>query len=70
MVDTFLLLRRLAVIHGVLTAALAQRLRKAAQLRNLLVHVYDQIRFETIYATYQNDLGDLEDFCAAVVARF
>lgn len=65
-VGTFEVLAR----HGVLPSELAQRLRKATQLRNLLVHVYDEIRFETIYSTYQNNLGDLEHFCESVAARF
>jgi hypothetical protein len=36
----------------------------------LSADLYDRIRFETIYATYQDDLGDLEHFCQAIAARF
>ncbi len=61
-VGTFGVLAR----HGVLEPELAQRLSQALRLRNMLVHAYDSLSLERIYETYQQDLGDLEDFCRAV----
>ena len=61
-VGTFGVLAR----HGLLEPELAQRLSQALRLRNMLVHAYDSLSLERIYETYQEDLGDLEEFCRAV----
>jgi uncharacterized protein YutE (UPF0331/DUF86 family) len=52
---------RLLGIHNVLTADLADALRKAVGFRNVLVHEYIQVSDE-IVTTRLEDLGDLERF--------
>ncbi|MBI3929760.1 MAG: DUF86 domain-containing protein [Armatimonadetes bacterium] len=56
--------------HGVLEPELADRLRLAGQMRNLLVHVYDAINLDRVYEAYQHSAEDLERFCQALVVHF
>lgn len=56
--------------HGVVPAELASRLRRAAQMRNLLVHAYDAIDMARVHQTYTESSHDLEQFCRAVVAFY
>lgn len=55
--DAFALLGEL----GVLTPDLAQRLRSAAGMRNVLVHGYAELDATLVWAAL-GDLGDLDDF--------
>jgi uncharacterized protein YutE (UPF0331/DUF86 family) len=55
--------------EGLLSQDLAERLRKWMGLRNLLVHLYLDIDHREVYEAIQNDLGDLEEFAAAM-SRF
>lgn len=55
--------------EGVLSPDLAERLRKWMGLRNLLVHLYLEIEHGEVYDSIQHDLGDLEEFAAAM-SRF
>lgn len=50
--------------HGVLDAALAQRLASAAGLRNLVAHQYGVLDASRVYAIASADLEDLLSFCA------
>lgn len=52
--------------HGVLAVDLAVRLRRAAGLRNLLVHAYLEVDPRLIWR-YLDQLGDLDAFAAATV---
>ncbi|MBI3929425.1 MAG: DUF86 domain-containing protein [Armatimonadetes bacterium] len=56
--------------HGVIDPDLADRLRLAGQMRNLLVHVYDAINLDRVYEAYQHSAGDLERYCQALVGHF
>jgi uncharacterized protein YutE (UPF0331/DUF86 family) len=58
---------RLLGSHGVLTADLADALRKAVGLRNVLVHEYIQVSDDIVTARL-HDLSDLERFVERVAA--
>lgn len=47
---------------GVITSDLANRLRRMARFRNLLVHLYWQVDNRRVYQIIQDDLGDLDAF--------
>ena len=50
----------------VLDVELAERMRAAAGLRNLLAHQYGTIDFDRLYGFVDSRLGDLSHFCSAV----
>ena len=52
--------------HGIIDADLAVRLAAAAGLRNLIAHRYGALDWRRIHEIASGELGDLEDFCAAV----
>ena len=54
--------------HGVIAHALAERLGKAAGLRNLLVHDHVPIKHEMLARMVRSDLGDLRSFGVAIAA--
>lgn len=58
---------RLLGTRPVLTADLADALRKAVGFRNVLVHEYIQVQ-DDIVTTRLDDLGDLEQFVVQVTA--
>jgi uncharacterized protein YutE (UPF0331/DUF86 family) len=58
---------RLLGAHDVLTANLADALRKAVGFRNVLVHDYIQVSDDIVTARL-DDLGDLERFVEHVVS--
>jgi uncharacterized protein YutE (UPF0331/DUF86 family) len=51
---------------SVIPADLADRLRRMARFRNLLVHVYWRIAYEQVYEILQHQLGDLSEFSRRV----
>lgn len=51
---------------GVVDAALAGRLRAMMRFRNLLVHQYWDIDVERVLRYARHELGDLEDYVAAM----
>jgi uncharacterized protein YutE (UPF0331/DUF86 family) len=55
--------------HGELAPELAKRLRKAAGLRNVLVHDYVAVDVEQLALAVRDGLGDLKSF-AAVAATW
>ena len=50
----------------VLNVELAERMRAAAGLRNLLAHQYGTIDFDRLYGFVASRLGDLSNYCSAV----
>lgn len=48
--------------HGVVSAPMAQTLRRMKGLRNLLVHEYGRINDELVFNTVSKDLGDFTAF--------
>lgn len=52
--------------HGVISSVLADRLRLAAGLRNLLVHAYLDIDPARVHQYLTADLGDLTEFAVLV----
>lgn len=56
--------------HGVIPAGLAERLSKAAGLRNLLVHRYADLDASRLVEAVSGGLDDLEEFAAALRGRF
>ena len=55
--------------HGVIDLALAERLRAAAGLRNLIAHQYAVIDFERVFAMAARDVDDLLVFCQELARR-
>ncbi len=53
--------------NGIISQPLAERLRQAVGLRNLLVHGYLRIALGVVHRIIQERLGDIEAFCQAVV---
>ena len=56
--------------RGVIEQGLADRLRLAVQMRNLLVHAYDAIDMRRVFRACPDSIGDLESFAQAVAAYF
>lgn len=54
--------------HRVLEPELASQMRKLAGLRNLLVHVYDEIDDRLIFDSLQQDLDDLSGYARAIAS--
>lgn len=52
---------------GVLQPALAERLKRMARFRNLVVHLYWQVDNRLVYQILRCDLADLDDFCQAIL---
>ncbi len=55
--------------HGVVSAALAARLARAAGLRNLIVHRYGDVVAAKLVESIAAGLGDLDEFAAAIRRR-
>jgi uncharacterized protein YutE (UPF0331/DUF86 family) len=62
--DCFAILADLRVIEP----DLAQRLKRMARFRNLLVHVYWKVDNQRVYRIIRGDLGDLDSFRQQVSA--
>lgn len=54
--------------EGLLSADLAERLKRWMGFRNILVHLYLEIDHAQVHAALENDLGDFEEL-AAVMSR-
>lgn len=52
----------------IITADLANRLKKMAQFRNLLVHRYHTIDDRRVYSTIKKDINDLDLFISEIKA--
>jgi uncharacterized protein YutE (UPF0331/DUF86 family) len=52
--------------EGLVDANLAERLKRWMGFRNLLVHIYLEIDHGKSYDAIREDLGDLEEFAAAL----
>lgn len=63
--DCFAILVELNVI----TLDLADRLKRMARFRNLIVHLYWQVDNRRVYRIIQDDLGDLDMLRQQVLAR-
>ncbi|MCC7043272.1 MAG: DUF86 domain-containing protein [Acidobacteria bacterium] len=55
--------------RGVIERELAQRLRAAAGLRNLIAHQYGVLDVERLYNIASDDVEDLLTFCRQLAAR-
>ena len=55
--------------RGVIDAALGNRLRKAAGLRNLVAHQYGVLDFARVHEVARGELGDLLKFCEQLAAH-
>ena len=51
---------------GVVTADLAERLRRMARFRNILVHLYAKVDLAQVHEILARDLGDLRAFASAI----
>jgi uncharacterized protein YutE (UPF0331/DUF86 family) len=52
--------------RGLLDAALAERLKRMARFRNLLVHMYWKVDYDRVHALLREDVDDLRAFASAV----
>ncbi len=55
--------------RGVIDTELADRLRAAAGLRNLVAHQYGVLDFRRVFTVAQHDVADLLAFCQQLSAR-
>lgn len=55
---------RLAGLHGLLPKDLAERLQNAAGMRNVLVHLYEDIDYQILRDSIQPALRDFSQFTA------
>ncbi len=53
---------------GVISAALADRMRSAVGFRNIVIHQYRAIDWQIAFAICTQHIGDFEQFAAAIVA--
>ena len=53
---------------GIITAALAERMRKAVGFRNIAVHVYESLDWDIVHSIATERLGDFVDFGLAIEA--
>jgi uncharacterized protein YutE (UPF0331/DUF86 family) len=56
--------------HGVLDAGLTRRLRRAAGLRNVIVHEYVRLDLELTHHLASHELSDLNAFLRAISDHF
>ena len=61
--DSFRILQE----QGLIEPRLTVRLRQMAKFRNRLVHLYGEVDDAFVYGVIRNDLGDFEQFKAAVL---
>jgi uncharacterized protein YutE (UPF0331/DUF86 family) len=52
----------------IIPAELSEKLQRMARFRNLLVHMYWKVDYNTLYEMIQNNLNDLRQFSKAIVA--
>lgn len=55
--------------HGILPAELASRLSDSAGLRNILVHMYDEIDYAIVAGSVDRALTDFRDLLVVLEAR-
>ena len=60
---------KLASDHGLLPAALTVRLQQAAGMRNIIVHLYEDIDYTILHASIQPALRDFTEFLQLFEAR-
>ena len=60
---------RLAAEHGLLPVDLAERLQEAAGMRNVIVHLYQEIDYTILHASIGPALRDFGQFVALFEAR-
>lgn len=56
--------------HGVLTAELAERLRKMVGFRNIAVHEYEKVNPAIVRAIIDHHLDDFRDFTLVILRHF
>lgn len=54
---------------GIIEPVLTQHLKRAVGFRNLAVHNYSNVNWDTVHAIVEHHLGDFKTFAAAVVSR-
>ena len=67
--DVFAALGRAGVIDGVIDGALADRLRAAAGLRNLVAHQYGILDSRRVFVVARDEIEDLLAFCQQLSVR-
>ena len=58
---------RILAKHNIISSHLGKKLESMTGMRNVLVHDYLQLDVHRIYAAIKNDLGDLDEFIAAIL---
>ncbi len=53
---------------NIIPPELSEKLQRMARFRNLLVHMYWKVDYNTLYGMIQNNLNDLCQFSKAIVA--
>lgn len=68
-VDSYRAAFRLAGEQGMIPLVLAERLQDAAGMRNILVHLYDEIDYTILHASIVPALTDFADFVTAIESQ-
>lgn len=55
---------------GVLSTELVQKLIAMSGFRNRIVHDYEQVDLDIVYAVWRSELPDIERFCLSVIEHF
>ena len=67
--DSYRAAFRLAGEQGMIPVELADRMQDAASMRNVLVHLYDEIDYAILHASIVPALTDFAEFVAAMESR-
>lgn len=54
----------------VIDSGMAETMWRVVGMRNIIVHEYEEIDFEKIYAIYTEELGIFDDFVTALIDHF
>jgi len=58
---------RILAKHNIVFPHLGKKLESMAGMRNILVHDYLQVDIHRVHAALKNDLGDFDEFIAAIL---
>jgi uncharacterized protein YutE (UPF0331/DUF86 family) len=56
--------------HGIVSMELADRMKRMAQFRNVVVHDYTKINPAIMYAIVQNHIPDIVAFAQNIAAKY
>lgn len=61
---------KLLVLNGVLEVKLQENYVNMVKFRNRIVHMYDDVSMEEVYAVVQDNLHDLRTFITSIIEKY